>query len=185
MTLKEMYLEISRRVEEDVEIKDNKKIPDSVQKVLDKFLISINYIYRKIAGDKRLFLTKEAVEVENSRINTDYLQEEYFELLKVLDENGNEIINYTHDGDNEIEIVGNYDTVTIYYYYLPKRLESLSDEPKFPNDVDDMILCFFGAYDYLAQEGDEEAKAQNQLTLFNDKYDGIKKRRARTKYVRR
>jgi hypothetical protein len=45
MTLKEMYLEISRRVEEDVEIKDNKKIPDSVQKVLDKFLISINYIY--------------------------------------------------------------------------------------------------------------------------------------------
>ena len=185
MTLKEMYLEISRRVEEDVEIKDNKKIPDSVQKVLDKFLISINYIYRKIAGDKRLFLTKESVEVENNRINTDYLQEEYFELLKVLDENGNEIINYTHDGDNEIEIVGNYDTVTIYYYYLPKRLESLSDEPKFPNDVDDMILCFFGAYDYLAQEGDEEAKAQNQLTLFNDKYDGIKKRLARTKYVRR
>lgn len=185
MTLKEMFLEISRRVEEDIEIKDNAKIPDSVQKVLDKFLISINYIYRKIAGDKRLFLTKENVTVENNRINTDYLQEEYFELLKVLDSNGNEIINYTHDGDNEIEIIGNYDTVTVYYYYLPKRLESLSDEPKFPSDVDDMILCFFSAYDYLSQEGDEEVKAQNQLTLFNDKYDSIRKRRARTKYVRR
>ena len=42
MTLKEMYIEISRRVEEDIEIKDNARIPDSVQKVLDKFLISIN-----------------------------------------------------------------------------------------------------------------------------------------------
>ena len=185
MTLKEMYLEISRRVEEDIEIKDNVKIPDSVQKVLDKFLISINYIYRKISLDKRLFLTKETVTVENNRINTDYLQEDYCELLKVLDENGNEIINYTHDGDNEIEIVGNYDNVIVYYYYLPKRLESLSDEPKFPSDVDDMILCFFSAYDYLAQEGDEEVKAQNQLTLFNDKYESIKKRRARTIYVRR
>ena len=185
MTLKEMYLEISRRVEEDIEIKDNAKIPDDVQKILDKFLISINYIYRKIALDKRLFLTKEVVEVDNNRINTEYLQEEFCELLKVLDENGNEIVNYAHDGDNEIEIAGNHEEVTVYYYYLPKRLSDLGDTPKFPSDVDDMILCFFSAYDYLAQEGDEEVKAQNQLTLFNDKYDSIRKRRGRTKYVRR
>lgn len=184
MTLKEMYIEIARRVEEDIVIKDNQKINDSTQAILDKFLISINYAYRKIALDKRLFLTKETVTLENNRVNTDYLNEEFCELLKVTDSEGNNLKYYIEDGDNEILVDTSETEVIVYYYYLPRRLEEMADEPQFPADVDDMILCFFAAYDYLAQEGDEEAKAQNQLILYNDKYDGIRRRRGRTKYVR-
>jgi hypothetical protein len=185
MTLKEMYIEVARRVEEDIVIKDNQKISDSTQAILDKFLISINYAYRKIALDKRLFLTKETVALENNRVNTDYLNEEFCEILKVTDSEGNNLKYFMEDGDNEILVEGTGLTdVTVYYYYLPRRLEEMTDEPQFPADVDDMILCFFAAYDYLAQEGDEETKAQNQLILYNDKYDGIRRRRGRTKYVR-
>jgi len=184
MTLKEMYFEIARRTEEDIVIKDNQKISDSTQAILNKYLTSINYAYRKIALDKRLFLTKETVTLENGRANTDYLNEEFGELLKIVDTDGSNLKYCMEDGDNEILVDTSSSEVVVYYYYLPKRLEDLSDEPQFPADVDDMILCFFAAYDYLAQEGDEEQKAQNQLILYNDKYDGIRRRAGRTKYVR-
>lgn len=183
MTLKEMYNEVARRVEEDIVIKDNQRISDSTQAILDKFLTSINYAYRKISLDKRLFLTKETAKLENNRISTDYLNEEFCEILKVTDTDGNKLKYYMEDGDEEILVDTQNTEVIVYYYYLPKRLEELSDEPKFPSDVDDMILCFFAAYDYLAQEGDEEQKAQNQLILYNDKYDSIRRRAGRTKYV--
>lgn len=171
-------------VDEDINLEGN--IDSDTKLIIDKFLGSYNQAYRKIAKDKLLFLTKEEVEVENNRINTEFLMNEMCLILKIEDDAGNKIT-YNDDGDYEILVNTNENSVIVYYYYLPKKLSSMDDSTKFPPDVDDRILCYFAAYEYLNMEGgsEERVKAQDNLLTYNDALDSIRKRKMPSKYVKR
>lgn len=184
MTVRELYLTTALMVDEDVNLDGN--IDEDTKLIIDKFLSSYNHAYRKVSKDKLLFLTKEEVEVENKRINTEYLMNELCLILKIEDAEGNKI-NYTDDGDYEVLVNTNQTSVIVYYYYLPKKLSEMDDSTKFPPDVDDKILCYFAAYEYLNMEGgsEERVKAQDNLLTYNDVVDAIKKRRMPSKYVKK
>jgi len=185
MTLKELYYEIAKRVDEDITINFDGTMDDDTKELIDKFLSSINYFYRKVAKDKRLFLWKESVELNNGILDISLLEKEFCELLRIESEAGDKI-KYLEINNSNIKCETDAKNVIVYYYYLPTRLQNLSDSPQFPNDVDDNILCFYAAYDYLNIEGENEdrIKAQSQLILLNDALDGIKKRNGPSKYVK-
>ena len=185
MTVKELYFEIAKRVNEEIAINYDNTMDDNTKELVNKFLSSINYMYRKVAKDKRLFLWKESVELNNGILDISLLEKEFCELLKIETESGDRI-KYSEVNNLNIKCEADDKNVIVYYYYLPERLQNLSDSPQFPNDVDDNILCFYAAYDYLNIEGENEdrVKAQGQLILLNDALDGIRKRKGPTKYVK-
>lgn len=184
MTVRELHMSTAQMVDEDIDLVTN--IDDDTKLILDKFLGSYNHAYQKVAKDKLLFLTKEEVEVENKKINTEYLMNKLCLILRIEDDEGNRV-DYSEDGNSEVLVDTEKTSVTIYYYYIPKKLVDLDDSTKFPPDVDERILCYFAAYEYLNMEGgsEERVKAQDNLLAFNDAVDNIRKRRMPSKYIKK
>lgn len=182
MTLKEIIQDCLRRIDED--IYDLSNLTDKEAVVIAKLKTSINYCYRKLAREKLCFKTKENVKLENNIFNSEYLNNTFVSLKKVIDTNGNEV-EATDIGDGEYKLETRDTNVTIYYYYQPEAINSYSDEPTLPALVDPLIFSYYAAMDYLNMEGDNEerVKAQDQLTLFNDAWSNIPVPATREKYL--
>lgn len=172
MTLKEIIQDCLRRIDED--IYDLSNLTDKEEVIIAKVKTSINYCYRKLAREKMCFSTRENVNLENNIFNTEYLNNTYIRIKKVLDANGNEVM-VKDIGDGEMYVETRDKTVTVYYYYQPEPINSYSDEPTLPAKVDPLIFSYYAAMDYLNMEGDNEerVKAQDQLGLFNDAWSNI------------
>lgn len=173
MTLKQLIQECLYRIDE--EIQDFKNVTDKEQIIINKLKTSINYIYKKLAREKKIFLTNQKIKLENNIFNTEYLMNTFVQIKRVVGSR-NEPLQYKDVGDGEIEVKTRDTDVTVYYYYQPDALEGMSDETEFPERIDPMILVYYAAMDYLNMEGENEemVKAQLQLNLFNDAYENIK-----------
>ena len=173
MTLKELIQECLYRIDE--EIGDFKNLTDKEQVIVNKLKTGINYMYKKLAREKKIFLTSQKVKLDNNIFNTEYLINTFVQIKRIVGSNG-EQLQYKDIGDGEVEVQTRDTQVTVYYYYQPEALSSLSDETEFPPRIDDMILVYYASSDYLNMEGENEemVKAQLQLNLFNDAYENIK-----------
>lgn len=173
MTLKELIQECLYRIDE--EIGDFKNLTDKEQVIVNKLKTGINYMYKKLAREKKIFLTSQKVKLDNNIFNTEYLINTFVQIKRIVGSNG-EQLQYKDVGDGEVEVKTRDEQVTVYYYYQPEALSSMSDETEFPPRIDDMILVYYASSDYLNMEGENEemVKAQLQLNLFNDAYENIK-----------
>ena len=173
MTLKELIQECLYRIDE--EIQDFKNLTDKEQVIVNKLKTGINYMYKKLAREKKIFLTSQKVKLDNNIFNTEYLINTFVQIKRIVGSNG-EQLQYKDIGDGEVEVQTRDTQVTVYYYYQPEALSSMSDETEFPPRIDDMILVYYASSDYLNMEGENEemVKAQLQLNLFNDAYENIK-----------
>ena len=173
MTLKQLIQECLYRIDEDIE--DFKNLTDKEEIIVNKLKTSINYIYKKLAREKKIFLTSQKVKLDNNIFNTEYLINTFVQIKRIVGSN-NEALQYKDIGDGEIEVKARDTEVIVYYYYQPEALTSLSDETVFPPRIDEMILVYYASMDYLNMEGENEemVKAQLQLNLFNDAYENIR-----------
>ena len=173
MTLKQLIQECLYRIDEDIE--DFKNLTDKEEIIVNKLKTSINYMYKKLAREKKIFLTSQKVKLDNNIFNTEYLINTFVQIKRIVGSN-NEALQYKDIGDGEIEVKARDTEVIVYYYYQPEALTSLSDETVFPPRIDEMILVYYASMDYLNMEGENEemVKAQLQLNLFNDAYENIR-----------
>ena len=173
MTLKQLIQECLYRIDEDIE--DFKNLTDKEEVIVNKLKTSINYMYKKLAREKKIFLTSQKVKLDNNIFNTEYLINTFVQTKRIVGSN-NEPLQYKDIGDGELEVKTRDTEVTVYYYYQPEALTSLSDETVFPPRIDEMILVYYASMDYLNMEGENEemVKAQLQLNLFNDAYENIR-----------
>ena len=173
MTLKQLIQECLYRIDE--EIGDFKNLTDKEQVIVNKLKTGINYMYKKLAREKKIFLTSQEIKLDNNIFNTEYLINTFVQIKRIVGSNG-EQLQYKDIGDGEVEVKTRDTEVTVYYYYQPEALTGMSDETEFPPRIDDMILVYYASSDYLNMEGENEemVKAQLQLNLFNDAYENIK-----------
>lgn len=76
---------------------------------------------------------------ENGQINLEYLSPQPYSLKNLLTVNRRQSISFDFETKFVLNVTGAKpgDTVCVYYNYMPERLDSLNDEPIFPESVVD------------------------------------------------
>lgn len=76
---------------------------------------------------------------ENGQINLEYLSPQPYSLKNLLTINRRQSVSFDFETKFVLNVTGAKpgDTVCVYYNYMPERLDSLNDEPIFPESVVD------------------------------------------------
>lgn len=146
MTLEEMCLSAARysdRYDEFEKTEDddgNFAYLDDAAHYLNVFRDAINEAYFAVSRERLSPDMYKTVTVKDGLIDLEGLDPLPYSVASVLTEDRGKTIPFTFETKFVLRVTGAYDRVCVYYHYLPDRLESLGDEPIFPESaVDPMV----------------------------------------------
>ena len=159
MTLDEMCVAAARYSDRDDEFEKNEdgEYEDDALLYFNIFKDAINEAYFAVARECAMPDRYERAVVDaDGLVDLRELSPEIYGIKDVLDEHRTMNLSYTFDTKFLIRV---YDTVpgnnvTIYYHYVPDRLEELDDTPIFPESiVDPMVyICLAVARIWMSEK---------------------------------
>jgi len=189
LTLDEMFIETATYVDETIEKTDGVYTGESLA-IVNKFKSAINRAYIKIAKFRfKLDHSEDVVLDANKQFSLSSLSKTFYEIIKIENEDEAPVRRAFVPG-NKVECpdYNEGDTLTVYYYYIPAKLQNLDDTPEFPaGAVDHKVLCYYAAFEYLHMEGmydrTKAEQADKWLAFWNDGYNEIKQNRGEIEQV--
>ena len=145
MTLDEMCIAAARYSDRYDEFEKNEdgEYEDDALLYFETFRDAINEAYHAVARECAMPDRYErAVVNEDGLVDLKELSPEIYGIKDVLDEHRSMNLSYTFDTKFLIRVVDTVpgNMVTIYYHYIPEKLEDLEDTPIFPESIVDPMV---------------------------------------------
>jgi hypothetical protein len=157
-------------------------------KIANKIISGLNYAYMKICKEKWKPFIRETVTLgADGTIDLTGLDETFNGIRNLQDASDTEIaFRYVDNTTLEVAQGKENDTVYLTYFYVPAELSgsTLTGKIVLPEGVvNNRVLCFYSAYQYLTIEND--SYAGYWLNLFNDGFDNISQSRGEVVQVKK
>ena len=159
MTLDEMCISAARYADRYDEFEKNEdgEYEDDAEQYFRVFRDAINEAYFRVARECAMpDVYVKAVLDDERQINLEELSPQLYGLKDVLNENktANYRYNFVTKYVLEVPDANPGETLTIYYHYVPERLEELTDSPIFPESlVDPMVyICLAVARIWMSEK---------------------------------